>query len=185
MNTKSAVDTDSPEFREPLERLLHVLSLHVQHHRSLVEILERKKRALVEIDSAGLEKILDLEREAIGSIGAVEEERIDLTRNISRQLGQESPMRLAELVLHAGDDCRETLLDLRDELRRVACELDRLNRVNRTLSVHSLEHVNLFIAMLGGKDPDGEPDSAMPSPSSSRPPRTRSTSRRISRRGAS
>ncbi len=152
----ATTQTESAEFRELVRQLVDVLGLHATHHRALADVLGEKKTALVDKRFDDLQKTLDLEREAIGAIGAVEEERVRVTQEIARHLGKPrgALVRVRELVAHVDDEFREELLDLRDELRSIAADIERLNRMNRTLSVLSLDHVNLYIAMLAGRDPD-------------------------------
>lgn len=152
---EAALDLDSLAFRHLVSRLIDVLGLLCRHHRSLVEILGQKKAAMVRLEHDDLEMILDLEREIVGSIGSVEEERIEVTRDIARSLGMPGDrIRLRELVMHVGDEFQEDLIDLRDDLRDIADEIEKLNQHNRTLAVYSLEHVNFHIALLAGRDPE-------------------------------
>ncbi len=146
------------EFKNLIEQLIDILEQHVRHHRGLLEIMDRKKKAMIQMKPDELEKILDLEREAIGAVGVVEEERIHLTAAISKALGSPKGggMRLAELVQYIGEDYQEELLDLREELRDIADAMDRLNQINRTLAMHSLDHLHLYIAMLSGVDPEAK-----------------------------
>lgn len=151
-------DTGSLEFRELVARLVDVLQQHLAHHRSLADILREKKAAVVELRHADLERIVDLEREVIGAIGVAEEERIAITQDLAVCAGRPrgSDLKLRELVQFAGEEHREELLDLRDELRAVADELDRLNELNRTLLLDSMSHINLYVATLAGRDPDAK-----------------------------
>ncbi|MBI4585795.1 MAG: flagellar protein FlgN [Planctomycetes bacterium] len=146
------------EFKNLIEQLIDVLKLHIKHHRGLLEIMDRKKKAMISMKREELEKILDLEREVIGAVGVVEEERIHLTAAISKALGSPKggAMRLAELIQHVGEDYREELLDLREEMRDIADAMDCLNQINRTLAMHSLDHLHLYIAMLSGVDPEAK-----------------------------
>ena len=153
-----ALTVSDLEFKDLIERLIDTLRLHVKHHRNLLDIMERKKKAMIQMSQQEIELILDLEREAIGAVGIIEEERLQIMRAVSEALGSPKgpAMRLAELVHYVGEDYQEELLDLRDEIRDVADSMDCLNKVNRTLVMHSLDHLHLYIAMLAGADPDAK-----------------------------
>ncbi len=137
------------------DRLIGILERHARLHRQLLSLMERKKRAMVGDRLDELEEILGEERDAVGTIGESERERIALMDAIGSLLGFAPPrrLRLLDLISRVGEEHREVLLDLRDELRDIADDMDRINRLNRTLVLHSLEHVHLFLALLRGKDP--------------------------------
>jgi len=151
-------DAEGMEIRDLVDRLIAILDGHIRIHRRLLDVLEAKKSAMVEARIEDLEKIVDVEREAIAAVTESERERIRTTDAIGEAMGF-SParrMRLLDLVQVAPEDQKEVLLDLRDDLREIADAIDRLNRLNRTLVLHSLEHVHLFLTMLGGADPDAK-----------------------------
>ena len=143
------------DFGRLMDRLIACLESHVSLHRGLLALLERKKSAMVQARLEELEHVLAAEREAIVAIGESERERIALTAEIGSALGlppRKRP-RLLDLLQRARDEHREPLLDLRDELRDLADGLDRVNDLNRTLVLQSLEHIHLFLSLLSGKDP--------------------------------
>ena len=152
--------SDNSGLRELVKELIDILNLSSKHHRKLVELLREKKRAIVELKHEEVERILDLEREVIGSIATADEERVRLTGEVAISLGKPGGtlMRLSEIILAVDEDLRDDLFEVRDELRDTAEELERLNRLNRTLIVESVDHVNLFVAMLAGKDPEAKTD---------------------------
>ena len=154
----SISEMEKAEFNSLVAQLIDVLYQHNNHHLNLIDILKSKKEAMVELKHDELEKILNLERESIGAIGVVEEERIGLTQELARYLGRPrgTLLKLVELVQYVDDAYQEELLNLRDSIRNIADELDRLNQLNRTLAFESLEHVNLYISMLAGKDPEAK-----------------------------
>ena len=151
-------NSDQAGQRELIRELIDILNLSAKHHRKLVDILRDKKQAIIDLKHEDVENILDLEREAIGSIATVDEERLRLTGEVAISLGNPggSLMRLSEIILAVDDDLRDDLFEVRDELRDTAEELERLNQLNRSLTVNSVEHLNLFVAMLAGKDPESK-----------------------------
>lgn len=146
------------EFEEKVAELVAVLEIHVQCHRDLVQVLRERRDTLVGMQFDELEKHLETERQVIERIGEVETQRLDLVAELASQVGSEAgaSMRIAELVIHVDDAAQEELLDLRDEIRDLADELDRINSLNRTLTLRSMDHIHMYIALLGGKDPDAK-----------------------------
>jgi flagellar biosynthesis/type III secretory pathway chaperone len=146
------------EVREKVDRLIAILETHSRLHRRLLEILEAKKTAVVEARIDELESIVETERIAIEAVAASERQRIAQTAEVGEAFGfrKNRRMRLLDLIGLVGEDHREVLLDLRDDLREIADKMDRLNKLNRTLVLHSLEHVHLFLSMLRGKDPEAK-----------------------------
>lgn len=152
-------DPNGIEFEEKVTELIEVLERHARCHRELVEILETKRDTLVKMDYEQLEKDLEHEQYVIEKIGEIEAQRLDLTSELSGWVGSDSgaAMRIAELVTFVDDGgSQEELLDLRDELRDLADHLDRINSLNRTLTMRSIDHIHTYIALLGGKDPDAK-----------------------------
>lgn len=146
---------DREEIKGLVDRLIVVLERHAKLHRGLLVILERKKSAMVAVRPEDLEAVLVEERAALDTIADSERDRVGLTEEVGAAFGFPEPrrMRLLDLVQRVGEDHRDSLLDLRDELRELADAIDRLNRLNGTLVLHSLEHIHLFLSLLSGKDP--------------------------------
>jgi flagellar biosynthesis/type III secretory pathway chaperone len=146
------------EIATKVERLVAILKGHLKNHRRLLEVMEKKRQACVRVQIEELEEAVAQERVAVEGIAQTEEERIEATAPLAEALGFSggSRMRLLDLIQLVGEDHREELLDLRDELRDVADAMDRLNRLNRTLVLHSLEHVHLFLILLKGADPEAK-----------------------------
>ena len=142
--------------RQKVSELIEVLYNHLHEHRELTKLLEDKKRAMVEMRSDDIEVLNRSEEERITNIGLVEAERVALATELGEMIGVENPIRLRirELILYVDQDQVDTLLELRDSLRDVADRLRRLNDINRTLAVHSVEHIHLFVSLLSGMDPN-------------------------------
>lgn len=143
------------ELRQAAARLIEGLHGHLRKHRELVDLLERKKDALVAIDLEGVETIETTEREVVTAIGELEAERIERTAEIGRLIGHPRPaaLRLREIVPYVESDQADELIELRDALRAVADRLERLNALARTLASHSMDHIHIFLAMVSGVDP--------------------------------
>ncbi len=143
---------------EKLDRLVRILEIHVGLHRDLLEIMKAKQTAMVQAETDLLQDIAEAERTAISAISDSERLRIQATAEVGQALGFPGTgrPRLLDIVQVCDEAHRDDLLDLREDLRDVADAMERVNRLNRTLVLHSLEHVHLFLSMLKGTDPDAK-----------------------------
>jgi len=141
------------ELKEMVNRLIAIIQLHCKLHRDLLSVMEEKKALMVEGQIDEMERVVA--REAISES---EDERIAVIEEIAATLGYPGScrLRLLDLINLVGDEQGERLLELRDELREIADHMDRVNQLNRTLALHSLEHVHLFLSLLRGNDPQAK-----------------------------
>ena len=155
---ESTLQIDTVDFRQRVDKLIEVLHVHIDNHSQLAEILEEKKSALVKMKYEDLKNLMEREKIAIGRVGDIERERIELTDELAVFLGRDegSTIRIVELVMIVGEDHRDELLEIRDEIRNVADRIDRVNKLNGSLVMQSLEDIHLFIAMLSGTDLDAK-----------------------------
>lgn len=139
---------------ELIERLISVLEGHAKNHRRLLSIMERKTAALVAGRIDDLEDIGRLERDALERIAESEAERIVATEAVGAALGfAPFRLRLLDLITVSGEAHRDSLLDLRDELRDLYRDMDRVNLRNCSLAVEALEAARMHRA-LGGSHPE-------------------------------
>lgn len=150
-----------------LDSMVAILETHLANHQRLISVLRKKRDACVEARIEELDGIVDEEKASIDAIGASERERIQTTDRLAVALDRAagpasgaasgSPARrrprLVEILNRVDGVHRDLLLDLRDELREAADELSKLNQLNRTLVLQSLENVHLYLLMLRGDSP--------------------------------
>jgi flagellar biosynthesis/type III secretory pathway chaperone len=146
---------DKRELEAHVERLTDVLCAHLDAHRCLAEVLEAKEKAIVGLRLDELDGIVERERALINKIGETESQRLACTREIGLLIGhaESAALRLSGIVPYVSHEVGDTLLDLRDELRRVADRIDKTGSRNRTLIGHSLDHIHIFLSVLSGVDP--------------------------------
>lgn len=146
------------ELKEMVNRLIAIIQLHCKLHRDLLSVMEEKKALMVEGQIDEMERVVARECAAIEAISESEDERIAVIEEIAATLGYPGScrLRLLDLINLVGDEQGERLLELRDELREIADHMDRVNQLNRTLALHSLEHVHLFLSLLRGNDPQAK-----------------------------
>ena len=147
--------TSSEETGVLVVRLVEVLKGHLKGHRRLLQAMEKRRKARAEGDVEVVEQALAEERVAVEAIALGDEERATATARVAKALGfaPGRRMRLLDLIQLVGEEHRDELLDLRDELREVADALDGLNHLSRTLVLHSEERANLFLVLLEGQEP--------------------------------
>ncbi len=139
-----------------VDELIELLERYVRRHRELRAIVRQRKDLGTDEDRHALEEIGDVEREVLADIGLLERDRITRMARLAQVLGSPSPdsMRLAELIGYVDTDQRDALLELREEIRGLADELDRFRASNRGgVAVQTLEHRKLYLAVVSGGDP--------------------------------
>lgn len=143
------------EIREKVDRLIAILETHARLHRRLLEILRAKRSATIDARVDELDGIIESERIAFEAVAASERQRLAQAVEIGESLGfgRGRRVRLLDLIGLVGEDHQEVLLDLRDDLRDIADAIDDAIRLNRTLVLHSLDNVHLFLSRDRAKGP--------------------------------
>jgi flagellar biosynthesis/type III secretory pathway chaperone len=142
------------EIEALIGNLVETLNEEVRHHRRLRDVVRRKKESLVGHSGQEIELLLRREREVVTDLATVERDRIALLTEVGQNLGHPTPsrLRIAELVLHARPEDRDELLDLRDEFRDLADEIDGLTAVEPLFTRHQQDHVRLYVSPRRWKD---------------------------------
>ena len=145
---------DSKEFQGLIEQIVRTLREELRHHRRFRDLVREKKELLLRQIPQELERLYRKEREVVNDLVILQRDRIALLTEIGQHLGHPSPsrLRIAELVLHAYPEDRDELLDLRDEFRDVADDLDDLGAVEPLFSRHGQDHVRLYVSPRRAKD---------------------------------
>ena len=137
----------STEFQSLIDQLIETLREELRQNHRLLRVIRQKKESLVREKRGDLERLLRVEREVVTDAVTVERDRISLLTEVGEVLGHANPSRLrvAEIVLHAGPEQRDELLDLREEIRDIADELEALNSVEPVFSHHRQDQVRLYV----------------------------------------
>ncbi len=140
------MDTDVYDMVETLIGLLH------QEYKSVLRVATLVKKRLTadaRHDFSCREACLDVENEALLEFVLVERERIAALTEIGLALGLSRPsrLRIAELVFHVTPELRDELLDVREDLRDLADELDGLRAASGSLEYHNLGRVTLYTSL--------------------------------------
>jgi hypothetical protein len=139
---------DAKAFQGLIEQTVRTLREELRHHRRFRDLVRAKKESLLRETPQELECLYRKEREVVNDLVILQRDRIALLTEIGQHLGHPTPskLRIAELVLHAHPEDRDELLDLRDEFRDVADDLDDLGAVEPLFSRHRQEHVRLYVS---------------------------------------
>ena len=145
---------DSKEFQGLIEQIVRTLREELRHHRRFRDLVREKKELVIRQAPQELECLYRKQREVVNDLVILQRDRIALLTEIGQHLGHPSPsrLRIAELVLHAHPEDRDELLDLRDEFRDVADDLDDLGAVEPLFSRHGQDHVRLYVSPRRAKD---------------------------------
>lgn len=123
-----------------IDRLIAILEGHVENHRRLLSVMGKKMRAVIDGHTDEFREIARLERVALERIALSDVERIVAIETVGQALGF-TRMRLLDLITISGEEHREALLDLRDELRDIREAEDQLKRFTQKLILRSLEQL--------------------------------------------
>ncbi len=150
MNTSNLFATRSENdaaFADLVADLIGVLHQELRHNHKLLQLLHAKK--LVETESAEFEtsRLLRQEKEVLGDCVTFERERrmllLALGEHITARIGH--PTRIAELVGYCSPEARDELLDLREEFRDLADELEALSAVEARFVRHASGNIRLYL----------------------------------------
>lgn len=135
----------------PVIALKKILEKEVSIYREVLRLEEEKGEAIVNRDGKQLETVTLEQENLLKNIGTLEEERISVIEEYSRQnhlddLGR--PVTLKDVVSLMDEDSAHTLLGLGMDLKRHLQKLGRLHETNQVLIQDNLEFFNLLISGL-------------------------------------
>jgi hypothetical protein len=139
---------DNREFEDLVFQLIETLHQELHQHRRLLDVVHRKKQSFVSGRLDLLRGLHDVEKEVLADLVTVQRDRISLLAELGQILGHPSPsrLRIAELIGHASPEGRDELLDLRDDFRDLADELEGLAYVEALFSRHHVGQIRLYVA---------------------------------------
>lgn len=145
--TQSSTWELDAEFQGLLDQLVKTMREELRQHLRFADAVRRRRSFRLGPGPNQMDSILRAEREAITGVVTMERDRIALVTELGQILGHPVPSRLrvAEILLHAAPENRDELLDLRDDFRDLADQLDDLVAVNPAFSRHRNENVCLYV----------------------------------------
>ena len=141
MKTQDAI------FQSIVLQLVETLREELRQNQKLLKTIRRKKESCLAGARHDLESFYGIERELVTNVVMVERDRIALVTELGQILGHPSPsrLRIAEILLYVGPESRDELLELREEFRDVADEIDDLVAAEPRFTRHKRDQVRLYI----------------------------------------
>jgi hypothetical protein len=136
-----------PDFHELVTSLIDTLQEESRQNQRYLRVVRRKKAAIGRGARNELDGIFRTEKEVLADCVTIERDRVSLLLALGECIGGERPrrLRLAELMLYANPDARDELLDLREDFRDVADELEALSGVESRFARHVSGNMRLYL----------------------------------------
>ena len=136
-----------PDFHELVTSLIDTLHEESRQNQRFLRVVRRKKEAIGRGASNELDGIFRTEKEVLADCVTVERDRVSLLLALGECIGGERPrrVRLAELMLYTNPEARDELLDLRDDFRDLADELETLAGVESRFARHVSGNMRLYL----------------------------------------
>ncbi len=155
---------------ELLDELSSVLEREVNCYQELIQSARAEQQALIRGKLQELKLAIEAQELLIASTKALEETRRQIGRTLAGRLGvSNGDLTLTRLIELGYDDEAGRITALRDKVRQVVRELDRLNAGNAQLINSSIEFINQTMWVLlqprTGKttySPEGNTDAPAP-----------------------
>lgn len=131
------------EFQSLIRRLVDTLLEEFRQNQRLLRLIRQKKALELAEEREGF---LRAERELLTNAVTLERDRIALVTEIGQLLGHSTPsrLRLAEIMLYADSETRDELLELRDDFRDLADEMDDLTQVEPIFSRQRKDQLRVY-----------------------------------------
>ena len=134
-----------------MEELIATLENELVAYQELLPVAEKKTQAIISNDLTEIQRITEIEQDAIAKVNSLEKKRSDVMKNISVVLNKKlSDLTLPKLIplIAKQPDEQEALAklhkDLTDTLKRIA----EINGHNRNLIEQSLEMISYNMNLL-------------------------------------
>jgi len=137
---------DQEEVAELTASLIGVLQQELRQNQRLLRVIHARKAAVARGALYELDSFLRSEKEILADCVTFERERTSILRALSETIrGTSAGMRLAELIGYSWPEHRDELLELREEFRDVAEELEALSGVETRFARHSAGRIRLYL----------------------------------------
>ena len=141
---------------ELTDTLIAVLHQELHQNRRLLRVIHQKKAILAAGDQFELEPILRNQKAILADCVTYERERNAILLALSGHIHGDGakPMRLAELIGFSDPEVRDELLELREEMRDLADELEALTGVACRFARHISGNMRLYMRDVDIDDAD-------------------------------
>lgn len=134
-----------------MEELITTLTSELEAYQKLLPVAEQKTQAIIANDLSGVQRITELEQEAISKISSLEQKRAGIMENIGVVLNKRvSDLTLPKLIELLGKQPKEqeALAGLHKDLTGTLKELATINGHNKNLIEQSLEMISYNMNLL-------------------------------------
>jgi hypothetical protein len=128
-----------------LDKIKNLLLEQINSYRALLDILQRERESLVNLDAGAVESISKVKDSVVISLRLFEEERIRLVGKFLAENQLARDLSLQRIVEITGD---ETLRTLRLQLVSLVQSIEELNAFNMVLIGRSLNFIRHSMAFL-------------------------------------
>jgi flagellar biosynthesis/type III secretory pathway chaperone len=126
-------------------KIKNILNEEIKGYRELIDLLQKEKECLINLDTAGIENVYKEKDTVILKLRLLDEERINLLKRLSQENNTEKEMTLQRLYKLTGD---ETLKNMRLQLISMLQSIEELNEFNGILIERSLSFIRNSLAFL-------------------------------------
>lgn len=137
-----------------IDELEQVLAVEVELAESLLEVLNRKRKGILDIDGDVLAECVLRESSLLPPLQSIEEERKRLAYRVVYDDRPDSvtsgmvPVRLEEIRDRLGRERSGTILQHGERLRHLVSEIVQANTLNRMLLEHSREFIKGSLSLI-------------------------------------
>ncbi len=136
------------DFHELVSTLVDILQEESRQNQRFLRVVRRKRAAIGRGAHNELDGIFRSEKEVLADCVTIERDRVSILLALGECLGERRGrrrLRLAELVIYASPEARDELLDLREDFRDVADELEALSAVECRFARHISGNMRLYL----------------------------------------
>ena len=135
------------DFHELVSSLIDTLQEESRQNQRFLRVMRRKREAIGRGARNELDGIFRTEKEVLADCVTIERDRLAILLALGECLGgqRRRRVRLAELVIYARPEARDELLDLREDFRDVADELEALSAVECRFARHISGNMRLYL----------------------------------------
>ncbi len=130
--------------------LINVMREQLGIYKELSSLAEEKTNVLIKGDLALLNEITEIEQTLIFKLGKLEEERVELVKQIAEEHGKDTSEVKADFLKSIFPDQQEaeTFSGIYSELKSVLLEVDTKNETNAKLIKSALDYIDFSIKLL-------------------------------------
>lgn len=131
------------------EKLRNLIARQTAAYSKLLELSRKEKEAIIKNDVPELNNIVEEEQKELKCIARLESERKELFCNISEETGLKK-LYIRDIIGMTQGAVREELSATEEQLEKTAEELNRINKLNKTLIETQIQYSSFYMNLLTG-----------------------------------